>query len=238
MKKTGLLILCVFCTVMAFGQEVDASKETRKEKRERLLTTPLLFKDRIVLDFFSSIWMGTVSEMKQKPINFGFNGAIMFDLPVKKNHPFSFGLGVGVANHNLYSNVIWETGEDYNTVVSPVPEGIKYRKNKITFTNINIPFELRYRHHSGFKISAGVRVGLLVDIHSKYFGAALDGSADKDLIKDYNIPNRTKIPVEFTFKTGWKFVSVNVSYMITKMFAVDKGPQINPISFGITICPY
>jgi hypothetical protein len=99
--------------------------------------------------------------------------------------------------------------------------------------------EFRYRHHaSGFKISAGVRVGLMADIHSKYFGAALDGSDDKDLIKDYSIPNRTKVPVEFTFKTGWKFVSVNVSYMITKMFVDGKGPQIHPISFGITLCPY
>ena len=76
------------------------------------------------------------------------------------------------------------------------------------------------------------------DIHSKYFGAALDGSQDKDLIKDYKIPNRSKFPVEFTFKTGWKFVSVNVSYMVTKFFEDQKGPRINPISFGITLCPY
>ncbi|MDR1459761.1 MAG: PorT family protein [Bacteroidales bacterium] len=238
MKKTGLFMLCLFCAIMAFGQENNVKNEVKKEKRQRQAETPILFKDRIVLDFFSSIWLGANSEIKQKPVNFGFNGAIMFDLPVKKNNPFSFGLGVGVSNHNLYSNVIWKIGDEYATTVAPVPEGITYRKNKITFTSINIPLELRYRHHSGFKISAGVRVGLTVDVHTKYFGAALDGSDDKDLLKNYNIPNRTKIPVEFTFKTGWKFVSVNVSYMITKMFVDQKGPQINPISFGITLCPY
>jgi hypothetical protein len=238
MKKTGLLMLCLFCVAMAFGQENDTENKEKKEKRQRQLTAPILFKDRIVMDFFSSIWLNVDSEIKQKAVNFGFNGAIIFDLPVKKNSPFSFGLGLGVSNHNMYSNAIWVTGDDYNTIMTPVPEGIKYRKNKITFTNVNIPLEFRYRHHSGFKISAGVRVGLMADIHSKYFGAALDGSDDKDLIKNYNIPNRTKIPVEFTFKTGWKFVSVNVSYMITKMFAVDKGPQIHPVSFGITLCPY
>jgi hypothetical protein len=238
MKKTGLLMLCLFCVVMAFGQEKDVKQEAKKEKQQRLLATPILFKDRIVLDFFSSIWMGVNSEIKQKAINFGFNGAIMFDLPVKKNNPFSFGLGLGVSNHNMYSNAIWGIGDGYTTIMTPVPEGITYRKNKITFTNINIPLEFRYRHHSsGFKISAGVRVGLMADIHSKYFGAALDGSDDKDLFKNYNIPNRTKVPVEFTFKTGWKFVSLNVSYMITKVFT-DDGPPIHPISFGITLCPY
>jgi hypothetical protein len=241
MRKTGLLMLCLFCVGMAFGQEQenDVKNETKEEKqKQRQLLAPLLFKDRIVLDFFSSIWMGinSDSKIKQKPVNFGFNGAIMFDLPVKKNSPFSFGLGLGVSNHNLYSNAIWEIGDEYTTIMTPV-EGIKYRKNKITFTNINIPLEFRYMHRSGFKISAGVRVGLTVDIHSKYFGAALDGRDDKDLFKNYNIPNRTKVPVEFTFKTGWKFVSLNVSYMITKMFT-DDGPQIHPVSFGITLCPY
>ena len=234
MKRISLLVMCFSCAIMAFGQEKSTKKERKKD-------TPVLFKDRIVLDFFSSTWLGLNSDIKQKAVNFGFNGAFMFDLPVKKNSPISFGLGVGVTNHNLYSNALWGIGEDYTTITTPIEDkigGVKYRKNKITFTNINIPFEFRYIHSSGFKISAGVRVGLMADIHSKYFGPALDGSDDKDLIKNYKIPNRTKIPVEFTFKTGWKFVSVNCSYMITKMFAAEKGPQINTVSFGITLCPY
>ena len=237
MRKINLLVLCLFCVSLTFGQENETKKDVKKEKKQQF-TKPILFKDRIVLDFFSSRWSGLESNIKQKTINFGFNGAVIFDLPVKKNSPFSFGLGLGVTNHNLYSNARWVIGEDYVTVAEPLPEGIKYRKNKITFTNINIPVEFRYRHNSGFKISAGVRVGLMADIHSKYFGAALDGSMDKDLLKDYKIPNRTKFPVEFTFKTGWKFVSLNFSYMITKMFAADKGPQINTMSFGVTLCPY
>ena len=232
MRKISLFVLCLICTVVVLGQEA----ETKKEKKP--LTSPILFKDRIVLDFFSSTWLGLNDDIKKKPVNFGFNGAIMFDLPVKKNHPFSFGLGVGVTNHNLYSNAIWSIGPNYTTITTPIPDGITYRKNKITFTNINIPIEFRYRHRSGFKISAGVRVGLIADVHSKYFGAALDGSQDKDLIKNYKIPNKSKFPVEFTFKTGWKFLSLNVSYMVTKFFEDPKGPRINPISFGITLCPY
>ena len=235
MNRISLLMLCFFCTIVVFGQESTTKKEEKKEKKQ--LSAPVLFKDRIVLDFFSSTWFGLDSDIKQKAINFGFNGAIMFDLPVKKNSPISFGLGLGVTNFNLYSNAMWSIGGEYTTIVDAIPDGTKYRKNKITFTNINIPFEFRYRHSSGFKISVGVRVGLMADVHSKYFGSALDG-AGKELVKDYDIPNRTKIPVEFTFKTGWKFVSVNFSYMLTKMFVVDKGPQINTVSFGVTLCPY
>ena len=237
MRRINLLILCFLCTVMVFSQENQAKSTVKKEKKQ-LFNKPVLFKDRIVFDFFSSIWsIPSELNIKQKPVNFGFNGGFMFDLPVKKNHPFSFGLGLGVTNHNLYSNARWYGDTAHQTAVTAVD--VKYSKNKITFTNINIPFELRYRHHnSGFKISAGVRIGLMADIHTKYFGSARDRSDGKELIKDYDVPNRTKIPVEFTFKTGWKFVSLNFSYMITKMFEVDNGPQIYPMSFGITLCPY
>ena len=232
MKKVSLLItLCALCSSLVCGQKQDTAAIKLK------LSAPLLFKDRIVLDFFNSFWLGTPADIKTKPIQFGFNGSFIFDIPVKKNAPFSFGLGIGVTNFNIYSNGNWHIGSEYTTVVTPLPD-VKYTKNKITFTNLNIPLEFRYRHRCGFKIGAGVRIGTTADVHTKYFGRAIDGRDTKVMIKDYNIPNRTKIPVEVTFRTGWKFVSIYGSYMVTKMFDSDKGPQINPVSVGISLCPY
>jgi hypothetical protein len=240
MKRVSLLIiLCVLGSSFVWGQKQDSTKAKAKEP------TPLLFKDRILLDFYTSFWQGLPADIKAKPFQFGINGAFIFDFPVKKNAPFSFGVGIGVTNFNLYSNGLWDISRDgeYNTVIEPLPESVKYRRNKITFTNVNIPIEFRYRHRCGFKISAGVRVGLTADVHSKYYGDPIisqmgKGLLNKDLFNNYHIPNRTKIPVEITFRTGWKFVSVYGSYMITKMFESGNGPQINPISVGISLCPY
>jgi len=240
MKRVSLVVaLCVLCSSFALGQAQDSNRVTLKKAAD------LIFKDRIVLDFYHSWWRGVPDGIETKPFHFGFNGAFIFNIPIKRNAPFSFGLGVGVTNFNLYSNGLWDVSRDgaYNTVFEPLPENWKYRKNKITFTNINIPIEFRYHHSSGFKISAGVRIGLTADVHSKYFGdpiiSQLDkGLLNKDLFKNYHIPNKTKIPVEVTFRTGWKFVSVYGSYMITKMFDADKGPKINPISVGISLCPW
>jgi hypothetical protein len=235
MKRVSLVVtLCVLCSSFVVGQKQDSTGVKLK------ITAPMLFKDRIVLDFYTSFWQGVPKDIKAKSIHFGFNGAFIFDIPVKKNAPFSFGLGVGVTNFNLYSNGLWGISLDgkYNTVVAPLPENLKYRKNKITFTNINIPIEFRYRHSSGFKIGAGIRIGLTADVHSKYYGDAVISNLNKDLFKNYHIPNKTKIPVEITFRTGWKFVSVYGSYMVTKMFDAGKGPQMNPISVGISLCPY
>ncbi|MCL2131761.1 MAG: PorT family protein [Lentimicrobiaceae bacterium] len=228
MKKVSLaVILSVICSLFAVGQQDTTGGNPPKK-----------YKDRIVMDFYSSIWQGIPSDIKAKPIQFGFNASFIFDIPVKKNAPFSFGLGIGVTNFNLYSDGLWGIKSGYITDITPLPEGLDYRKNKITFTNLNIPLEFRYRHRSGFKIGAGVRIGTTADIHTKYFGRAVDGRDSKEMIKNYHIPNRTTIPVEATFRIGWKFVSIYGGYMVTKMFETDKGPQINPISVGISLCPY
>lgn len=232
----------------ANNTETKAKKE-KKEKTiagemvEKVTSKPVLFKDRIVLDFMTSYWFGMkgYEDISANNFNFSFNGAIIFDIPVKHNSPFSFGIGLGVSNYNMYSNAIFGIGKGYTTSMTPIPEFIadsNIRVNKLSYTNMHIPIEFRYRHKCGFKIAVGVRVGLTVDLHSKYFGPALNGSEDKDLIKDYKIVNRTKVPVEVTFRTGWKFVGVSVSYMVTKLFEAEKGPQICPLSVGISLSPY
>lgn len=260
MKKIAVITILIALCFNTFSQNdsIQTKKSKKAIKATKSATTtankPVLFKDRIVLDFMSSYWFGMNTEstkqffvysptasdpIKAKNMNFGFNGAIIFDIPIKRNSPFSFGLGLGVSNYNLYSNGIFGIGQNYTTIMSPIPNYIDtIRKNKLSYTNLHIPIEFRFRHKSGFKLAVGVRVGVTVDLHSKYFGPALNGSQDKDLFKDYKIVNRTKIPVEVTFRTGWKFVGISASYMLTKLFESGKGPQICPFSVGISLSPY
>lgn len=252
MRKIFLILIITCLGATTFGQQADSTqaRKAKKEKKNIQISEavasnfkPVLFKDRIVLDFLSSYWFfkkddATVAEdVKSHNFNFSFNGSVIFDIPVKRNSPCSFGIGLGVSNYNMYSNGIFGIGKGYIATLTPVTAE-KYRKNKMSYTNINIPIEFRYRHQCGFKLAVGVRVGLTVDLHSKYFGPALDGSAGKDLIKDYQLVNRTKVPVEVTFRTGWKFVGVTASYMVNKLFEAEKGPQICPFSVGISLCPY
>ncbi len=237
-----LLISISFCLSAQENTETNTSSKSKKAKMvSNMSEKPVLFKDRFVLDFMTSIWTGLnkYEGIKPKAINFGFNGEIIFDLPVKRKSPISFGLGVGVSAYSLYSNGLFGIDAEGNTTLTPVPDIVsKYRRNKMSYTNLHIPIEFRYRHKSGFKISAGVRVGVVVDLHTKYFGPNRQTGTDKELIKDYDIRNRTKIPVEVVFRTGWKFVGVTASYMVTKLFESSKGPAICPFSVGISVSPY
>lgn len=244
MKKFVISILLISISFCLFAQEntvIESPKNQKQKKISNVSEKPVLFKDRVVLDFMTSIWtgLGKYEGVKPKAINFGFNGEIIFDLPVKRKSPISFGLGVGVSAYSLYSNGVFGIDNDTKTTLTPMPDIVsKYRKNKLSYTNLHIPIEFRYRHKCGFKISAGVRVGVTVDLHTKYFGPDRKTGTGKELIKDYDIRNRTKIPVEVVFRTGWKFIGVSASYMITKLFESGNGPAICPVSVGISICPY
>jgi hypothetical protein len=57
-------------------------------------------------------------------------------------------------------------------------------------------------------------------------------------IVEMHIPNYTKVPVEITFRSGWKYFGFHASYMITKMFEPAKGPQMYPFSLGISLSLY
>ncbi|MDR1792147.1 MAG: hypothetical protein LBR36_01685 [Bacteroidales bacterium] len=244
MKKPFVIgLICIITAGGLWAQ--DTLKSVPTPKKQATPAKHLLFKDRVFVDIFSSYWLGVDKDITQKVVNMGCNAAIMFDIPVKKGKPFSFGLGVGVTNQNLHSDALWkiDNADGGKTIAQECPVADSAFKSNLSFTYVHIPLEFRFFHKSGFKMSVGVRVGLMADIHSKYFGPYIheDGTVstdEKQQIKDYNIPNRTKIPIEVTFRTGWKFVSLNASYMITPMFKKGDGPQVHPISFGITINIY
>lgn len=231
-----IIALALIVSSNAWAQQQD-TKKVKKKQNAKLEN--LIIKDRLFLDIYSSIWMNfNTAEFQQRAINQGVNASFLFDLPIKKNSPFSFGIGVGVTNHNLFSNAYYYIGENYTTQIKPIDENIEYSTNKISFTNLNIPLEFRYFHSSGFKISAGVRVGLMADIHTKYYGREINGIDESVKIKNKKIPNYTKIPVEFTFRTGWKYFGFNASYMVTKLFDSGTGPQMYPFNVGISISLY
>ena len=237
MKQIAIL---AFALLLTGGSTLCAQDTIQTEKTSK----KLIIKNRLFTDFFYSYWLGLPEGVKQQGFNRGFNASFLFDLPLRKESPFSFGLGVGVCSHNLYSNAYSIINDNYDVVMVPLPETTKYSVNKLSFTYLHIPLEFRYFHPTAeWKITCGVRVGLMADIHSKYVGAncevlQYDGNSNRDVhIKNNKIPNRTKVPVELTFHTGWKYFDLNASYMLTKMFE-EGNPQVHPFSVGLTIAIY
>ncbi len=237
MKK---ILVITILAITPFLSKAITTDTTSKKAINNFNYADLIIKDRIFVDVFSSRWINfNNNKFKQRAINQGVNATFIFDFPVKKNSPFSFGVGIGVTHHNLFSNAYTYIDTGYTTAMKPIDTTlIKYDKNALSFTNLNIPLEFRYFHKSGFKIALGIRVGIMVDVHTKYYGRNINGLDKSEKLIDKKIPNATKVPVEITFRTGWKYFAFNASYMITKLFETDKGPQMYPLNLGISISLY
>lgn len=229
-----------FALLLAGGNCLLAQDSTSTKREQK----NLIIKNRLFFDFFYTHWLGLPEGVKQQGFNRGFNASFIYDMPVRKESPFSFGLGVGVCSHNLYSNAYSHIGPDYTVVMTPLPEKTEYDINKLSFTYLHIPLEFRYFHPtSEFKCAVGIRVGMIADVHSKYVGDNCEelqymNNSNIDVrIKSDKFPNKTKIPVEVTFHTGWKYFDFNASYMLTKLFE-EGNPPVHPVSFGLSVAIY
>lgn len=226
MKKIlSLLILSFLLSNPIFSQKTGIAGGTNK--------------DRIILSAHNSFWQNLDAGVKQRTISPGFNAAIMVDLPTSEDSPLSFGLGLGFTSYNLHSNAVLGLKlPERTTEMTIIPDGIKYNVNKIRFSYLNIPLELRLRTKGDFRFSIGLRSGLMIDAFSKYYGNDISGIDNPMKIIDKKVSNTDKYLFEGTTRIGWKWIAVSASYSLNGMFEKDKGPAIAPINVGLSFSLY
>jgi hypothetical protein len=234
MKKIFTFALILF----AFASQITAQDSLTEQSAPA--AKPQRNKDRLMFSTYNCFWQGLPTGVTQRTISQGYNLSLMFDMPTSEKSKISFGLGLGYTRNHLYSNAI--TKQDFTartTVMNPIADGIKYNTNKLTFTYINIPLEVRFRSAQNFRFAFGLRSSLLVDSYSKYFGHNPDttfyGQNGQLKIINKDISNTEKYAFELTARIGWKFVTLNGSYMLNKAFKADKGPQIGGYTLGVTL---
>ena len=236
MKITKIILLCIsLCSVFSvFSQKQNHEALKQKIQKEAVE----VFRDRLIVDVFHSFWMNVPSPVSQK-FNPGFNVAVLWDFKATKKSPFSFGLGVGCTYHTQFSNAqLRDNGELTKYYVLPelfTTEKDSIKLNRMTYISCNIPLEFRYRHKNGFKISAGVRLGLVAEISQRYKGCNLEGDGTTENNKYFLKTNRQKVNFDAYIRCGWKFVAVYYSYQVNKLFEEGKGPAVNPMSLGISL---
>ncbi len=250
MKKILLMLVGCFLVFAASAQD----KEDIKKGTFGKLTQA----DRVVFNIFTDIWMNVPGDsMSVKKINRGADFYIMKEFPFGKSN-FSFAVGLGVGCNNLYSNAmpvksftldtLGVKNYDGTTVFKKIPsfspdgkQEINFKNNKFTTVFLDIPLEFRYRmKNNAFKIYLGGKIGLMLSNHTKYNGDNYneDYPTGNIRFKEYKIANVEKYRYGVTARIGWKWIQVYGYYSLSKLFKKDKGPDMYPISVGLTISPY
>ena len=202
-----------------------------------------LFTDKFAtgIDIFNDLVMDAPDNVEFRGFNPGVNVYAMRTFPIGKSN-FAFAAGLGLGMHNIYSNSLLQDTSGVS-FFKEIPEkaangkNVDYKKSKISLTYVDLPVELRFKTEGGFRVSAGFKVGYLINAHTKYKGDDLiDGS--KTTIKVSRLPNIQSWRFGPSFQIGYKWVSLMGFYSINTIFEENQGPAIYPISLGLTLRPF
>lgn len=228
MKKLLIIIAILAFTLPAANLQSQVLSESAKRKFT------------VGVDVFTDIWMYEIEEpflpngYSNRTINQGATAFMMYNLPLGESLS-SFSIGLAIRNHNSYSNsVIPNIKAD--TIKYELIE-VDYRKSKLNLTYLDLPIEFKFRTEGGFKLGVGLKVGYLIDSKQKYKGDRPEDNHDV-LVKSKKVNHLEKWSYGATLRIGYKWVSVFGYYQFNKIFETNRGPQMYPISVGITITPF
>jgi len=226
MKKIFFLFLIFTVTLQSFAQDIDES--TRK-------------KFSIVFDMFTDIWVDVPETVDVRTINQGMDVAGYYDYRFGKSN-FSFAFGAGLTSHNFYNDAFPVTDSTDYTSLVPVGElypGKNVKRNKISFSYVDVPIEFRLRTNNDFRGALGFKMGFLVNTHTKYIGDDyIFNTNDRIRVKFRDVDNIESFRYGITARFGWRFVNVMAFYSFTGLFKKGKGPDLYPVSVGISLMPF
>ncbi|MBN2172764.1 MAG: PorT family protein [Bacteroidales bacterium] len=221
MKK---LVIVVFC-LMYLG--INAQVVTEETKR----------KFTFGLDVFTDMWQDTPTGFSPATINPGVNVFGSYNYIFGESN-FSFSPGMGIGVHNLFNSSQIRTTTD-STYFQPIPDSINYKKSKFVATYLDIPLELRFKSKSDFRFAVGFKFGFLLQAHTKYKGDDyLEGNTQRVIYKKAKINYMEKNRYGFTARIGYKWFNLYGYYQLSTLFEKNKGPEMYPISIGLTIIPF
>lgn len=210
----------------------DVQSQVLSESAKRKFT--------VGVDVFTDFWMVNIEQPYMAPtysnrvINQGATAFFMYNIPFGESLS-SFSIGLAIRSQNSYSNsVILNIKAD--TIVFDLISS-DYRKSKINMTYLDLPVEIKFKTEGGFKIGIGLKVGYLIDSKQKYKG---NRPEDNHIVKVKNkgINQMEKWSYGATFRIGYKWVSLFGYYQFNKLFIRGRGPELQPISVGLTITPF
>jgi len=257
MRKLWLSLFLLATGFSVFAQD-DTNDETTTEDTEEaepfsLSSATSDSRDRLVLELNWNTWLNTPDVFNVQAKSRGFNFYFYYDLQLGTDN-VALAPGIGLSNSNIFHESFLAVNADSNataygvTEVLPFPDGLDYKKNKISLTYVEVPVELRIRTNPNdkgkrFKIAAGFKAGLLINSHTKYVGddtrpGAYPANTEYVKYKESRILNVQSFRYGVTGRVGYGAVNVHAFYGLTDVFEDGLGPTANALEVGISFNPF
>jgi hypothetical protein len=227
--KKSILFLILILPLFTFSQEKE------KEKKKVIGESSTIKRVSVGVSFYQDFWFNWPKGMNVRAINQGSSAFMMYNFPLGKS-PLSFGIGVGVGCHNLYSNTTINDIKADTITFTPIPDSISYKKSKLGLTYLDFPLELKFKAKNKFNMAIGVKLGYLLDSKTKYKGDDINGNQVIEKFK--TVRNVDKFRFGPTIRIGYNWFQVSAYWSVTKIFDKGLGPDLYPLSVGITFMPF
>ena len=247
------LVLLTFLASASFAQRdstiiVDTAATRASKKFLNKIDLSNRPNDHFMLQYGYDTWGSVPDSVKPDGFSRHFNVYLMLDKPFKNSQHMSLGIGIGIGSSNMFFDDKYINLKSTNTTLPFTDVSLsnvnRYKKFKLTTVFAELPVELRYAGNpvtpdKGFKAALGVKVGTLLNQHTKgkdeinSSGTSLYGS--KYISKENNkrFINSTRFAA--TGRIGFGNISLDASYQITNFLKTGVGPDIKPFTIGITL---
>ena len=221
MKKAGLLI-ALLAIIFTSQAQLITSKTSKNVS--------------VGFDVYTDILTKAPAGVEIRAINQGFSFSTTYNFKVAKtNHIFA--IGAGLRTHNFFSNSRIDDVRADTIVFTPIDEKLNYKRSKLGLVYLDIPAEFRFRFKENWKIGLGFKMGIALDSKVKYRGQTEEAGPYR-LLKEKRVNAIEKYTFGPTLRVGYKWINVFAFYQPTRVFQRELGPEMYPLSVGLTITPY
>ncbi len=237
MKRFLLVISLLVWGNFLLAQTVTDTLSPKKSRNNSQLSGRAA--DHFMVQIGYNGWGGSPDSLRTGGLSRTFNMYFMFDFPFKSDPRFSAAIGAGLGTDNMFFK---ETTVDLRKYpLSFARDTVSsYKKYKIATGYLEVPVELRFAsnptsYNKAFKVALGVKVGTMVDAHTKAKitrdREGYGGYTQK--VKDKRNFNTTRLAG--TLRVGYGAFSIFGTYQFNEFIREGAGPNVKPYSIGLTI---
>jgi hypothetical protein len=211
-----------------------ATPATKPHRKPYPGTVP---KDRIVLDLNAANWIrhNDANGFRTRVYSRGLNLYGMYDIQLQKSR-VSFAFGFGISFVDIYNNsTLYDSTNGSGakfTRMPNYPDTVKL--NKVAMTYLDIPLELRIRTNRDkldqvWKFNIGFKAGIRIDAYTR---TIYKNPRESERLKPY--PDFNLFRMGPTLRIGYSSFNFTAYYGLLDVFKVNRGPEMNEWSFGIS----
>ena len=239
MRKAFLL-----CFSVLLAGSILAQTDTTAPKSNPLNRFQPRSNDHFMLQLGYLSWVDIPDTINTSGLPRTFNAYFLFDFPFKTNPKMSAAIGVGFATDHMFFDKMYVGIKDQtqSVVFQDLSDTTRFKKYKLSTAYLEAPVELRFSskpddNKKSIKAAIGVKVGTLLSATVKgknledKNGNSLNSYTSKEKSKKFFNQNR----LSATARLGYGHFSIFGSYAITPLFKEGLGPQVRPMTIGLTL---